>query len=53
VVAAGSTPKAAVNDALATIDGAAEVIGLVLNRARGGQTAGYGLYGYGYGQGKS
>jgi protein-tyrosine kinase len=52
IVAAGSTPKTAVNDALATIDGAAEIIGLVLNRMRGGQTAGYGLYGYGYGQGK-
>jgi exopolysaccharide/PEP-CTERM locus tyrosine autokinase len=52
VVAAGSTPKAAVNDALATIDGAAEVTGLVLNRMRGGPTGGYGLYGYGYGQGK-
>jgi protein-tyrosine kinase len=50
IVAAGSTPKAAVTEALQTIDGAAEVIGVVLNRARGGRSGGYGLYGYGYGK---
>jgi Mrp family chromosome partitioning ATPase len=50
IVAAGSTPKAAVTEALQTIEGAAEVIGVVLNRARGNRSGGYGLYGYGYGK---
>ena len=60
VVEAGKTPKAAVNDALATIDGTAEVVGMLLNKSKGFGTGGYGGYGgyygyggYGYGHGKS
>lgn len=48
VVESGRTPKAAVQEALATIEGTAEVIGMVLNKARGIGAGGYG-YGYGYG----
>ena len=51
VVEAGKTPKAAVTEAISTIDGAAEVVGLVLNKSSGSNTGGYGYYGYGYGYG--
>jgi protein-tyrosine kinase len=53
VVAAGSTPRSAVNEALQTVDGATEVVGMVLNKARAGGSGGYGLYGYGYGYGNN
>jgi len=51
VVEAGRTPRAAVAEALATIEGTAEVIGMVLNKAQGFGAGGYGSYGgyYGYG----
>ena len=62
VVEAGRTPRAAVTEALGTIDGTAEVIGMVLNKAQGFGAGGYGGYGgyygyggyggYGYGHGK-
>lgn len=52
VVEANRTPREAVQEALATIEGS-EVIGLVLNKAReaGEASYGYGGYGYGYGYG--
>ncbi len=57
VVEAGSTPRSAVAEALATIEGTAEVVGMVLNKSQisgaGGYGGyGYGGYGYGYGHGK-
>ncbi len=51
VVEAGRTPKAAVNEAISTIDGTADVVGVVLNKSSGSSTGGYGYYGYGYGYG--
>lgn len=51
VVEAGKTPKAAVAEAISTIDGAADVVGVVLNKSTGSNTGGYGYYGYGYGYG--
>ena len=51
VVEAGRTPKAAVSEAISTIDGTADVIGMVLNKSSGSSTGGYGYYGYGYGYG--
>ncbi len=49
VVEAGKTPREAVKEALATIDGS-EVVGLVLNKARASEGGSYGgYYGYGYG----
>ncbi len=51
VVEAGKTPKPAVAEALGTLDGACEVVGLVLNKSRGASSGGYGSYGYGYGYG--
>ena len=56
VVEAGRTPRSAVTEALSTIEGTAEVIGTVLNKARGAGAGGYGgygggYYGYGYGYG--
>ena len=53
VVAAGSTPRSAVNEALQTVDGAAAGGGMVLNKARAGGSGGHGLYGYGYGYGQN
>lgn len=51
VVEAGKTPKEAVKEALATIEGA-EVVAMVLNKARTPIGSGYGgYYGYGYGYG--
>lgn len=51
VVEAGSTPRAAVQEALSTIEGS-EVVGMVLNKSKGTQGSGYGgYYGYGYGYG--
>ncbi len=53
VVEAGKTPRSAVTEALGTIEGTAEVIGMVLNKAQGFGAGGYGSYygygGYGYG----
>ena len=50
VVEAGKTPREAVKEALATVEGAAEVIGMVLNKARASEGGSYGgYYGYGYG----
>lgn len=51
VVEAGQTPRSAVTEALSTIDGTAEVIGMLLNKTEGSSTGGYGGYGgyYGYG----
>lgn len=51
VVEAGKTPRAAVTEALSTVDGTAEVIGMLLNKAKGFGAGGYGGYGgyYGYG----
>jgi len=56
VVEAGRTPRAAVTEALSTIEGTAEVVGTVLNKARGAGAGSYGggyggHYGYGYGYG--
>jgi exopolysaccharide/PEP-CTERM locus tyrosine autokinase len=51
VVEAGRTPKAAVAEAISTIEGASEVVGVVLNKSSGNNTGGYGYYGYGYGYG--
>ena len=51
VVEAGKTPKAAVAEAISTIEGATEVVGVVLNKSTGSNTGGYGYYGYGYGYG--
>jgi receptor protein-tyrosine kinase len=49
VVEAGKTPREAVKEALATIEGS-EVVGLVLNKARASEGGSYGgYYGYGYG----
>ena len=60
VVEAGRTPKGAVQEAIATIEGTAEVVGMVLNKAQGFGVGGYGYgyggyggYGYGYGYGRS
>jgi receptor protein-tyrosine kinase len=60
VVEAGQTPRSAVNEALSTIDGTAEVIGMLLNKTTGTSSGGYGGYGgyygyggYGYGNGKN
>jgi len=51
VVEAGSTPRAAVMEALSTIEGS-EVVGMVLNKSKGTEGSGYGgYYGYGYGHG--
>ena len=51
VVEAGSTPRAAVMEALSTIEGS-EVVGMVLNKSSGTEGSGYGgYYGYGYGYG--
>lgn len=47
VVEAGKTPREAVTQALATIEGN-EIIGLVLNKAQNVETSGY-YQGYGYG----
>jgi len=50
VVEAGKTPREAMKESLAMLDGS-EVIGLVLNKAKGTEGGGYGgYYGYGYGQ---
>lgn len=51
VVEAGKTPRSAVNEALATIENTAEVVGMLLNKAEGFSAGGYGGYGgyYGYG----
>ncbi|MCX7274479.1 MAG: hypothetical protein NTV19_15140 [Burkholderiales bacterium] len=51
VIEAGRTPKAAVAEAISTIEGASEVVGVVLNKSSGNNTGGYGYYGYGYGYG--
>ena len=55
VVEASKTSRSAVEEALATIEGTAEVIGMVLNKTQSEGTGGYGnyggYYGYGYGQG--
>lgn len=49
VVEAGKTPREAVKEALATIEGS-EVVGLVLNKSRASEAGNYGgYYGYGYG----
>lgn len=49
VVEAGKTPREAVKEALATLEGS-EVIGLVLNKSRASEAGSYGgYYGYGYG----
>jgi receptor protein-tyrosine kinase len=50
VVEAGKTPREAMKESLAMLDGS-EVVGLVLNKAKGSEGGGYGgYYGYGYGQ---
>lgn len=53
VVEAARTPQAALSEAISTIEGAAEVVGLILNKSSGAHTGGYGYYGYGtaYGHG--
>lgn len=49
VVEAGKTPRDAMKESLAMIEGS-EVVGLVLNKLRGSEGGGYGgYYGYGYG----
>lgn len=56
VVEYGKTPRSAVLEALSTIEGTAEVVSVLLNKAEGFGTGGYGKYGgyyrhgdYGYG----
>ncbi|MHB1232241.1 MAG: XrtA-associated tyrosine autokinase [Burkholderiales bacterium] len=50
VVEADKTPQAALRDALARIEGACDVVGLVLNKTTGRHGGGYYYYGnYGYG----
>jgi receptor protein-tyrosine kinase len=51
VVEAGRTPREAVKEAIATLDGA-EVVGLLLNKSREARAGNqYGYQGYGYGAG--
>ena len=50
VVEADKTPQAALRDAMARIEGACDVVGIILNKATGRNSGGYYYYGnYGYG----
>ena len=47
VTEAGKTPKNALREALARLEGACDVVGMVLNKSASHNAGGYGYYGYG------